>query len=1336
MSDDLGRPWGRLRPRRRPRAVRRGVAAVALILVGAGSVPVLGGAVALAAETGSVTVSPALVYADSGQGAPVTFTASLPSGSTSANGLFVAVVSGPDADPAAPLAGSACSAPSGQTSPYAGPFSCPLSPAHGSGVDVVRVFDDTGSSSTGPVTFASGEPYADVTVVVAGAATALGLTPSFVSGTGPVTESATQNVCERFTATVEDAAGRPVVGEALTASAAQTVAGSVASTSAHSYGYFCDPASSVFPPATPGAATPTAGATSVTWTRTATFTTGDGTGTSTAGQVSFGVASDSVGKVTLSLTGGGLTVAGALTVTPGGATSAVAAVAVSPVTQTVSYAYTNSSSPAAPVAGLVSFTVTLTDGAGRPVGGATPTVSISASSTDAGAPLTCASPSGTASTDQTGTLACSYPVNQSAAGTPGSAGKDTIEVYRGTSAPTSCDTATVCASATVTITGPVTSVTDAVYCGVGTTDLGSVPAPCPVPVGAAGTDVSVYLSGETPGQTSPQPLSGYLVQINAVTDQGGPFTTSPSMCVTNSSGVCTATVTDAAPADGDQVTVGASFVSDPSFPTGPELSVLQWSAGAPIAGNLGFQAAASTLAIGSGAAALDDELTFTGPGLSSTANIYSVVAGRNAASYAAAQDPTHYDDCFYTTAHVVTYGTDSAGQCFAPYTDSGPTTAPGVDTVTASYTHTSGGAVSSVADTAITHFWVQSDATVRQLGLDMSNCDGLFTGGPAPYTPAGFDSTGAGNVTADPSAAVPSVAVTRVCAAVTDSGGSPLFGTPVTFSTTGTGVFTDPNGVPLTDPSGAALTSETVPVASSTDTFGAIKTGYAMVYVRSAQTGSQTVTATAGGLSASGQLSWTRGVPAVSGISPTAGSQAGGSEVTITGSNLTGATAVHFGTTPAQGFQVNTAGTQITAVSPPGSPGTVDVTVTSPAGTSPAGAGDRFSFTTAAQPQFIPISPVRVLDTRPHGPLAPGSTTRIDVTNAGALPIPRGATAVALNVTTIGPPGAGYLELGPDGFTPGQSSTVNFEPGTATANFVVVPLAAGVSDVAAYVAAGGSATNLAVDVFGYLTGTSLHSQAPQRIVDTRPGAPAAANTANTGGVAGPLAAGTSHSFTVAGAGGVPATGATAVLLNVTAVGPAGAGNLQVYPDGTTPTGSTLNFIPAVAKAGFVILELPADGKIDVTDNGAPANLLIDVSGYLDATTSLLTQTPSRVLDTRAGSTEPDGLPAGPLTASTAVPVQITGAPTGNVPAGAQAVLVSMIAVGPTQPAKQNIGNLRLGPDGGGIPPTSNINYVGTNTISGFAIVALAPNGRLDLDTDTIPANVVLDIDGWFPAPPS
>jgi C1A family cysteine protease len=87
--------------------------------------------------------------------------------------------------------------------------------------------------------------------------------------------------------------------------------------------------------------------------------------------------------------------------------------------------------------------------------------------------------------------------------------------------------------------------------------------------------------------------------------------------------------------------------------------------------------------------------------------------------------------------------------------------------------------------------------------------------------------------------------------------------------------------------------------------------------------------------------------PIVTGILPATGSTNGGTQITITGSGFTGATAVHFGTTAATGVTVVSA-TSITATSPAHTAGIVDVTVTTPSGTSATSAADRFTYVSAA----------------------------------------------------------------------------------------------------------------------------------------------------------------------------------------------------------------------------------------------------------------------------------------------------------------------------------------------------------------------------------------------------
>jgi DNA-binding beta-propeller fold protein YncE/alpha-tubulin suppressor-like RCC1 family protein len=84
--------------------------------------------------------------------------------------------------------------------------------------------------------------------------------------------------------------------------------------------------------------------------------------------------------------------------------------------------------------------------------------------------------------------------------------------------------------------------------------------------------------------------------------------------------------------------------------------------------------------------------------------------------------------------------------------------------------------------------------------------------------------------------------------------------------------------------------------------------------------------------------------PTVTGVSPDSGQAAGGASVSISGTNFVGVTAVKFGANEAESFKVESAST-ISAIAPAvGEIGVVDVTVTTPAGTSPTGSADRFAY--------------------------------------------------------------------------------------------------------------------------------------------------------------------------------------------------------------------------------------------------------------------------------------------------------------------------------------------------------------------------------------------------------
>jgi large repetitive protein len=124
--------------------------------------------------------------------------------------------------------------------------------------------------------------------------------------------------------------------------------------------------------------------------------------------------------------------------------------------------------------------------------------------------------------------------------------------------------------------------------------------------------------------------------------------------------------------------------------------------------------------------------------------------------------------------------------------------------------------------------------------------------------------------------------------------------------------------------------------------------------------------------------------PTVTGVSPSSGVDTGGTNVTITGTGFTGATAVMFGS-DAESFTV-VSDTEITADASAAGDGTVDVTVTTPDGTSAITPADEFTFVPA--PSVTGLSP-------DVGPVVGGNT--VTITGTGFT----GATAVSFGQTVV-----------------------------------------------------------------------------------------------------------------------------------------------------------------------------------------------------------------------------------------------------------------------------------------------------------------------------------------------
>jgi hypothetical protein len=134
---------------------------------------------------------------------------------------------------------------------------------------------------------------------------------------------------------------------------------------------------------------------------------------------------------------------------------------------------------------------------------------------------------------------------------------------------------------------------------------------------------------------------------------------------------------------------------------------------------------------------------------------------------------------------------------------------------------------------------------------------------------------------------------------------------------------------------------------------------------------------------------------AVTGVSPASGPTAGGNTVTITGSGFTNAYLVNFGSVAASNFTVDS-DTQITAIAPAGTAGTVNVLVAAGADTSAASAADQYTYqaptcaTTITGTNGTPLT------------VTSGLTCLVNATQNGQVTVDQGAALSVTNSTIDG----------------------------------------------------------------------------------------------------------------------------------------------------------------------------------------------------------------------------------------------------------------------------------------------------------------------------------------------
>ena len=464
--------------------------------------------------------------------------------------------------------------------------------------------------------------------------------------------------------------------------------------------------------------------------------------------------------------------------------------------------------------------------------------------------------------------------------------------------------------------------------------------------------------------------------------------------------------------------------------------------------------------------------------------------------------------------------------------------------------------------------------------------------------------------------------------------------------------------------------------------------------------------------------------PQVSLVTPSQGPASGGTSVTITGSNFLGAQQVFFGGNPAASFTVVSAG-EVTATAPAGAPGFVDVSVETALGASSAQGTDGFVYLDPAA--YHPLQPARIEDTRPGSGLpgsgaAPGPGGVLDVQAAGAGGVPQtGATAVLVNLTVVGPTAPGYVVAYPAGVATPLASTVDFQAGDTKANLAVVTLGRG-GQFSVYNSAG--TTQVVVDVEGWYgpTGSGgdlFNPVPPQRIADTRPGSghPYAGQTLGPGGAL---------TVQVAGAGGIPATGVDAVVMNVTATDATSSSFLTLYPAGAArPLASNLNFTAGQTVANQVVMPLGAGGAVTVYNAQGSVDVIVDVAGwYGSGGLAFHPLGPARAMDTRPGSGEPyAGQTLQPGQSLTVQLAGLAGLPTSGI---------SALAVNVTVTDTAAAGDLQVGPGGQPLPDTSEVNWAPGQTTENLVIVEAGSSGSLTFyDGSSGTADLVVDVYGWY-----
>ena len=247
---------------------------------------------------------------------------------------------------------------------------------------------------------------------------------------------------------------------------------------------------------------------------------------------------------------------------------------------------------------------------------------------------------------------------------------------------------------------------------------------------------------------------------------------------------------------------------------------------------------------------------------------------------------------------------------------------------------------------------------------------------------------------------------------------------------------------------------------------------------------------------------------------------------------------------------------------------------------------------------FTARPPVRLADSRSGEPvLFPSPKVRLpaggvmQVPVAGANWVAADATAASLNVTAVGPALPGFLTVYPCGAARPNASNLNYVARQTVPNAVLSRI--GTQGKVCIFSQ--QDTDVVVDLGGWFAGASGYTaQAPVRVADTRFGEPVVFPETKIR-----VHAGGTLEVPVAAAYGVP-TGASAVSLNVTVVGPSQPGFLTVFPCGVTrPNASNLNYVAGQIVPNAVLSGVGTGGRVCVFAQ-QETDVVVDLGGWFPA----------------------------------------------------------------------------------------------------------------------------------------